>query len=353
MRKKSARSKSKTYQRGRSPLVIIVIVGLVIAAIVIFFKLSPQTQPANTYSNFDEELSIQTPKNWQIKENPVPQTLVAFFSPKEGENDRFVENVGLDIIDLSVKPNATLEELVSAWINQSKSEFPDSFEVISQESTKLGDIEAIKVISSAKDEVSPLKSMAFFAIKDGEGYTLNYSAEEKSFDKFLPDVESLVKSLTFGPQEVKWENYKSDEYGYSVSIPSGWKVNNTPSETSREISIVHPQGKALVLITALKDEGLKDTNYMKESMQAFKEKLENDPVIVRLAKFEDKVEGDTGAFIGIGEEQREGANWYFEQRGLLGTSGKVLLFHGAAKSDVYEKYKDIISKIIEGFKIDD
>lgn len=154
-------------------------------------------------------------------------------------------------------------------------------------------------------------------------------------------------------QNIQWETYTSDEYGYSVQIPKGWIVTNTPSENSRETSITEPNSQVVVLISGLKDEKLKDTSYMKSSIKEFKQKLENDPSTIQVAKFVDSQEGDTSGFIAIGEEKRVGSNWYFEQRGLLKTDGRVLLFHGAAQSNVYKQYKDIISQIIESFRVID
>ena len=169
-----------------------------------------------------------------------------------------------------------------------------------------------------------------------------------------PKVEpSPTSQAISSDQNVEWESYTSDEYGYTIQIPKGWTLTNTPSENSREISITHPGAKALVLITGLKDDKLKDVTYMKDSIKAFKQKIEKDPSTLQLSKFIDSQEGDTGGFIAIGEEKREGLNWYFDQRGILKTDGRVLLFHGAAISDVYKEYKDIISQIIESFRVTD
>ena len=169
---------------------------------------------------------------------------------------------------------------------------------------------------------------------------------------FPPELTENEQSDQTDPQidQVEWETYTSEEYGYSVDIPKGWEVTDTPSENSREITIIHPGAQAIVLITGLKDEGLQDITYMKESMQAFKEKLENDPATTKLTKFQDQVQGDIGGFIALGEEFRSGINWNFEHRGLLSTDGRILLFHGAAQSNVHQQYKGIISKIIESFK---
>ena len=350
-------------ERGIAHLVFLVIIGIVaLVALFIIFKVisgkqfgsSAQQMQASSgfYSNFDDGLSIQAPKNWQLKDDSNPQTQAAFFAQKENRDDKFVENVSLYISDVSAKPDVTVEETVTAWIDQSKLDYPDSFELVSQENATLGGISAVKVVATAKDDISPLKSMIVFALKDGKSYILAYSAEEKSFDKFLPDVENLINSFKFGGQEVKWKTYTSDEYGYTVMVPADWKVTDTPSKTSRETSITHPQGKALVLITALKDDNLKDITYMKDSIAQFKEKLENDSATLKLDTFNEQTDGNIRAFIATGLERRGGADWVFEQRGMLSTNGRVLLFHGAAQSAVSTAYTDVVSEIIEIFKME-
>ena len=181
----------------------------------------------------------------------------------------------------------------------------------------------------------------------------NSPPAEQQVQQNQPSNQPSIQEQPVGQgQEVGWETYRSDEYGYTVEIPKGWNVSDTPSENSRETTIIHPGAQALVLITALKDEGLSDLDYMRDSMAEFKEKLENDPATLQLAKFESDIQGNVGGFIGIGEEYRSEVNWYFEQRGLLSTNGRVLLFHGAAQSNVYQEYKDIISHIIESFRVE-
>lgn len=200
--------------------------------------------------------------------------------------------------------------------------------------------------------IAPLAIIVIVGLVVGGAVFLSRGASNKPAPQ-QPATQQQPQSSQSGQQvEAGWETYKSQQYGYTVKIPKGWKVTDTPSETSREISIVHPGAQSLVMITALKDEKLKDINYLKDSIKAFKEKLEKDPATLQLAKFEDKVEGNTGGFIAIGEEKREGVNWYFEQRGLLSTNGRVLLFHGAAQSNVYKEYKDIITEIIKSFSLE-
>ena len=203
---------NKSAQKGLAPLILVIIAGIVIAGVVVVSKGSftgkkptpgesspPQTgqQSQGSYSNYDYNVSIQTPEGWTLKENPQPGTQATFFSSKEGGDDKFIENVGLQVSDLSAKPGVSLDEIVKAWVDQSKSEFPDSFKVISEDKITLGGVEAIKITYQARDQVAALKGMSVFALKDSKAYILNYSAEEKSFDKFLDGVNQIISSFKF------------------------------------------------------------------------------------------------------------------------------------------------------------
>ena len=86
---------------------------------------------------------------------------------------------------------------------------------------------------------------------------------------------------------------------------------------------------------------------MKDSIAKFKEKLENDSATLKLDTFNEQTDGNIRAFIATGLERRGGADWVFEQRGMLSTNGRVLLFHGAAQSAVSTAYTDVVSEIIE------
>lgn len=163
-------------------------------------------------------------------------------------------------------------------------------------------------------------------------------------------TESSTNSNNNQDKGVKWQTYTSDEYGYTFKIPSGWKVIDIPKETSREIIITHPQTKAMVSITALKDERIKDVNFMKDSIAKFIDKLKNDPVIVRIiSEPNQQVTGNKGTFIVKGEEKKEGKNWYFEQRGVLSTDGKVLLFYGKSLTSEGDVYTNIVTEIIDSY----
>lgn len=352
----------KTVQRGLAPLILILIAGVVIAGIVVVSKgsltgkksSSPQQasqQSLSSYSSFDDNVSIQTSDGWNLKENPQPGTQVAFFSPKESGDDKFIENVGLNVSDLSAKPNVTLDEVVKAWTDKSQSEFPDSFKVISQDKTTLGGVEAVKIIYQAKDQVSALKGMAVFALKDSKAYILNYSAEEKSFDKFLGGVNQIINSFKFGEVALDWETFKNSEMGYTVKHPKGWVVKDGSGETNRKVTVSHPKNFANVLIAAHKDDSLKEKSGMAKAIQGRKEFLGSDKEL-KIANFKDTVEEKKGGWLMVGGKVIDGQKWQLEERGLLDIYGKVLLMQSGYSENYGRQYKDVVRQIMDSFSIE-
>lgn len=354
---------NKSAQKGLAPLILVIIAGVVIVGVVVLSKgsftskkpISPaqqaSQQSSSTYSSYDDNVSIQTPEGWNLKENPQPGTQATFFSPKEGAGDKFIENVGLQVSDLSAKPSVTLDEIVKAWIDQSKSEFPDSFKVVSEDKTTLGGIEAVKVISQAKDNISVLKAMTVFALKDNKAYILTYSAEEKSFEKFLDGFNQIINSFEFGEVTLEWETFKNNEMGYAVKHPKGWTAKDGSGETNRKLTVSHPKNFANVLIVAHKDDTLKEDGGMAKAIKGRKEFLESDKDL-KIANFKDTVEEKKGGWLMVGEKVIDGQKWQLEERGLLDIYGKVLLMQSGYSEDYGKQYKDVVRQIMDSFSVE-
>lgn len=354
-------------QRGIAPLVLIIIAGVLITAVVVISnggnksgsttqsKQAQQSQESGqsstNYSSFDNQLSIQTPSGWQLKENSNPQTQATFFSPKEGNEDKFIENVNLHVSDLSAKPDVTLEETVAAWNKSSKNDYPDSYEVISEEQATLDGVDAIKIIAKARDNISTLKSMTVLVLKDGKSYILNYSAEEKSFDKYLPDVEKLLASVKFDAQQLEWETFKSEQYGYSINHPKGWIVKDQSGEDKREVLIVHPQNLANALIAARMDQSLKDKASMESAIAARKEFKQGEKDF-KMADFTSQAEDKKGGWAMMGEKTIDGKKWAVMERGLLDIYGKVLIQQSGYMLDGGKNYKKVVIQVLDSFSVE-
>lgn len=357
MEKTSAQKKLRKSSSGISRLVILIVIAIVAIIAISFasgaFKgnITIGKNDAALYANPDEQISMLVPSGWKLQENPNPQTIAAFLAPKETKKDKFIENVGLSIADLTVKPNATLDEVSKAWIDDGKQSFPGSFEVVNQENTALGGIEARKITVTARDEISNLKSVVFIAIRDKKAYMLNYSAEEQSFAKFLPAAEKLVASIKFGPTQIVWETFKNDQYGYSIKHPKGWVVKDSSDETKRGVTITHPKNFANVLIAAHKDDSLKEEGGMAKAIKGRKEFLEED-LGLQIKGFEDKTEDKKGGWLMIGEKTIDSRKWQLEERGLLDIYGKVLLMQAGYAQDYGLQYKDTVRQIMDSFSVE-
>lgn len=357
VKKNSAQKKLRKSSSGISRIVILIVVA-VVAIIAISFasgafkgSLTIGKNAAALYTNPDDQISIKTPSNWKLQENPNSQTTVAFFAPQEKKEDKFIENVGVSIADLSARPNTTLDEIAKAWIDDGKQSFPDSFEVVSQENTTVGGVEARKITVSTKDNISNLKSVVFITIRDKKTYIFNYSAEEQSFETFLPAVDKLITSVKFGPTKIVWETFKNDKYGYAIKYPKGWIVKDNSGETKRGLTVVHPKNFANILIAAHKDDSLKEEGGMVKAIKARKEFLEEDSRL-QINGFKDSTEDKKGGWLMIGEKTIDGRRWQLEERGLLDIYGKVLLMQSGYSEDYGVQYKDTVREVMSSFSVE-
>ncbi|MBI2617239.1 hypothetical protein HYW55_03845 [Candidatus Gottesmanbacteria bacterium] len=173
----------------------------------------------------------------------------------------------------------------------------------------------------------------------------------KVLQKTSNTAEPASEQVSVPPESDTWETYQSSQYGYSVKHPKGWIVDDSQFATKQEISIYEPSKNAGVQINAYQDNSVNSAASMKDSMQAFKEKMSSEPNL-KVAKFTDNVEGNIGGFIATGEQIINGETYIFENRGLLATNGRILIFHGNIKVDKKQEYTDTISKIMESFSLD-
>ena len=149
-----------------------------------------------------------------------------------------------------------------------------------------------------------------------------------------------------------WTTFKSDQYGYQVSHPPSWKIEEQHTATSRGVKIYPEQGFAYLIIHAYRDDRLTTNDGMKQAVQELRDALQNDPD-VKLTGFSGKKEegSNVGGYIATGTETRFNKNWKFEEKGLLDTSGKVVLAHGALSPEIADESWQVIYMIEKSFQI--
>lgn len=149
-----------------------------------------------TYQNEKYGLSLEYPANWSLKENPAPSYIAGFYSPKEDASDTYDESLGVKAIDTSSQPNITLQEVADMWENQTK-KAESSFIVTDRKSSTIVGESAKDILYTFKNQGIDGKGMVRIALKNKTTYIFQYNAAEKSYDKFLPDIETILASVKF------------------------------------------------------------------------------------------------------------------------------------------------------------
>src|SRR3989344_2215842 len=150
--------------------------------------------------------------------------------------------------------------------------------------------------------------------------------------------------LVFGKS---WKTYKNSQAGFWFKHPTGWIVKDESGETKREVSVTEPKGEANVLIVAHIDDNLRKEGEVAKAVVARKEFLQSDKKL-KILKFGSQTEGKITGYVMIG--QREG--WQVQERGLIGTTGRVIIMQSGAIATKYTDYKPILEKIMDSFAVE-
>jgi hypothetical protein len=73
----------------------------------------------------------------------------------------------------------------------------DVWNATSQDNAIVGKEEAIKVYGNGTNAYGDLRFVEYLVIHDKEPYQLDFSANMKDYDKYLPEFEQMVKSFRF------------------------------------------------------------------------------------------------------------------------------------------------------------
>lgn len=156
---------------------------------------TPESKP-KTYQNEEKGISLEYPANWSLKENPTEGYIAALFSPKESSSDNYIESLGIKAIDTTSQPNITLQELADAWENQTK-EAESTFVVLDRKSSTVSGEDAKEIIYTFKDQGENGKGMTRIILKNKKAYIFQYNGLENTYDKYLPDIETILSSVKF------------------------------------------------------------------------------------------------------------------------------------------------------------
>lgn len=149
-----------------------------------------------------------------------------------------------------------------------------------------------------------------------------------------------------------WQEFKSEQFGYTVSYPASWIVKEQPiQDVSPELLIVEPNGLAFVRIVAFYDPSLTDADAIRASIAAYREKLRSGEEDSRLFDFESDVQENIGGFFAYGEFYLGDTLHRYEERGLLATNGRVLLMRGAVFVTEFDKLAPTLAQMMDSFVV--
>ncbi|GEM_PF-3568951 len=148
-----------------------------------------------TYTDDTHDIYVYHPEDWTVKE--VDETTFGFVSPKASEEDPFMENVGIQIIDLSGH-SITLEEYGQLLIDQATSDVAD-FELLSSELVP-GDgdyVDSYYIEYDGTQNGLPMAYDTTLMIDGDRGFILTYTAEQDNFDQYVDIANQIMDSFTF------------------------------------------------------------------------------------------------------------------------------------------------------------
>lgn len=151
---------------------------------------------------------------------------------------------------------------------------------------------------------------------------------------------------------VEWKTYKDEERGYSIKHPVGWTVENLPAEGRQLIRVSDDAKSAFVLIEAFAGSSLEKEGELEEVLDALEEKFRSNASlkVTSFSKVEPK--DGVGGYNAKGEETYGEKTVLFEEKMMVGKTGRSLRVHAAYHPDSEEINRPITTAIIKSFSTD-
>ncbi len=148
-----------------------------------------------TYTNKRYLYSVTYPADWHVKE--VGGAAV-FLSPLETPDDKFAENVEVNVEDLSEMGPVSLIDYHRSSVGNASKLLKD-FKLLEEAKTEFAGHDAVAVLYTAviKEKLFRFKKIVFLVGTDA--YSLTYNAFNEDFEKYLPAAERVMNSVQASP----------------------------------------------------------------------------------------------------------------------------------------------------------
>ncbi len=155
-----------------------------------------------TYENPKFGLTVSYPPTWSVDELrndpavPSNNSIVAIFkSPSQGQNDKYLENVIVNIQG----PSSDIVSLETYTSNSVKAfnNMSDTIKITKSGKDTLAGLPSHQLLytSTGIPGLNLEKMQVFTVVKNNTAYVVTYGAEQAEYDKNIQDVEKLLNSI--------------------------------------------------------------------------------------------------------------------------------------------------------------
>jgi eukaryotic-like serine/threonine-protein kinase len=175
-------------------------IGLASLVVAVIFGVAPLFQSVfdnadnfTSYENPENFLKMKYPENWDKQEQPKAPSgeFVKFISPLEKDGDSFQEKV-----TVTVEPNS--DNTLNEYTNLSKQEIfklEKNAKIVEDVAYSMAKNKGHRVVYTIKEGDRELKKLQVWTLKHDRAYLIAYEAQAEKYDKFLPVVEQMIKSV--------------------------------------------------------------------------------------------------------------------------------------------------------------
>ena len=168
-------------------------INFLVALVSLFLSqiVSAQNKDYATYETSD--FSIHYPADWRVEDKETKGTRVFFFSPLESADDHFSENINIITQDISDHP-MTLKEYTDLSLQQIKT-LATNGKLIESKTIQTPNGETQRLVYKADQGQFHLEFEQLYIIQKGKVYLITYTAEVKSFKKYLAKANEVLESF--------------------------------------------------------------------------------------------------------------------------------------------------------------
>jgi hypothetical protein len=138
-----------------------------------------------------EEFKISYPTNLKLDESGKNGMIFILFTEKSNSTDNFAENINLMIQDLS-----QLDINLDKYVQISEKQITDRGKLFESKRIKKNGTEYQRLIYELYVNKFDLKFLQYYFVKNKKVYLLTFSCKKEEFEKYLKNIETVMKSFT-------------------------------------------------------------------------------------------------------------------------------------------------------------